>query len=156
MDADFACGISQEDSHNTENVMSYMGYVITYIWCILLWYSKLQTEVYLSTIEAEYIALRQAMRNIITFMALMKEISYIIDIHLPNPEVFCNVFEDNQSCIAVAESNTFFQEQKIASKYHHSLRFVQNKIIQICYIDTREQASDIFTKPFDKTLFIYL
>ena len=85
MDADFACGNSQEDSHNTENVMSYMGYVITYIWCLLLWYSKLQTEVYLSTIEAEYIALRQAMRNIITFMALMKEISYIIDIHLPNP-----------------------------------------------------------------------
>ena len=40
-------------------------------------------------------------------MALMREVYFIFDIHLPNPEVFCKVFEDNQSYIAVAESNIF-------------------------------------------------
>ena len=59
----------------------------------------------LSTIEAEYIVLVQAMREVIPFVELMKEVSFIFDIHLPNPEVFCKVFEDNQICIFVANFN---------------------------------------------------
>ena len=38
-------------------------------------------------------------------MALMKEVSFIFNIHLTNTEAFCKVFEDDQSCIAVANSN---------------------------------------------------
>ena len=47
-------------------------------------------------------------------MAFMKEVSFIFDIHLPNPEVFCKLFEDNQSCIDVAESKKSHEEQKIS------------------------------------------
>ena len=46
----------------------------------------------LSTIEAEYIVLVQAMREVIPFVEFMKEVSFIFDIHLPNPEVFCKLF----------------------------------------------------------------
>ena len=35
----------------------------------------------------------------------MKEVYFILNIHLPKPEVFCKFSEDNQRCIAVAESN---------------------------------------------------
>ena len=71
-------------------------------------------------------------------MALMKEVSFLFDIHLPNPEVFCKIFKDNQSCIAVVESNKFLPRTKhIAIKYHHLRGFAQNNIIQICYIDTQ-------------------
>ena len=45
------------------------------------------------------------MREVIPFVALIKEVSFIFDIHLPNPEVFCKVFEENKSSIAVAGSN---------------------------------------------------
>ena len=45
------------------------------------------------------------MREVIPFTALMKEVHFIFYIHLTKEEVFCTVFEDNQSCIAVAESN---------------------------------------------------
>ena len=76
--------------------MSHTGYVIKYTGCPLLWCSKIQTEINLITTEAEYIALSQAMCNVTPFMAPMKEVSFILDIHLPNPEVFCKVFEDNQ------------------------------------------------------------
>ena len=48
------------------------------------------------------------MSGIIYFMALMKEVSFIFDIRPPNPEVFCKVFEDNQSCIDVEESKKCF------------------------------------------------
>ena len=48
------------------------GNVITYAVCPVLFCSKLQTEISLSTIEAGYIALSQAMRKVIPFMSLMK------------------------------------------------------------------------------------
>ena len=87
----------------------------------------------------------------------MKEVSFIFETHLPKPEVFCKVFEDIQSCIAVAESNRFSPRTKhIAIKYHHFQCFVQNKIIEIFYIDTREQTAEVFTKPLDEALFVYL
>ena len=71
-------------------------------------------------------------------MELMKEVYFILDIHLPNPELFCEVFEYNQSCTAVAESNKFSPRTKhIAVKYHHLRSFVQKKIIWKCYIDTK-------------------
>ena len=91
--------------------MSRMGCVITYAGFPLLWCSKLRTQIYLSTTEAEYTALSQVVRNVIPFMVMMKEISFIFDTHIPKPEIFCKVFEDNQSCIAVAESK-FFTEKK--------------------------------------------
>ena len=54
--------------------MTHTGYVITYAGCPVLCCNKLQTEINLSTIEAENIALRQVMRNVLPFMALMKEV----------------------------------------------------------------------------------
>ena len=77
-----------------------MGYVITCSGCPVLWCIKLQTEIDLSTTEMENIALRLVMREVIPFMGLMKEVCFIFDIHLPNPEVF-KVFEDNQNFIVV-------------------------------------------------------
>ena len=90
-------------------------------------------------------------------MELMKEVSFIFDIHIPKPEVFCKVFEENRNCIFVAESNKLSPRTKhIAIKYHNFQSFVQNKIIQICCIDTQEQTAKIFTKLLDGALFTYL
>ena len=131
--------------------------MILYAGCPVLWCSKLQTEIALSTTEAEYIELSQDMRDVIPFMYLLKEISCIFDIHLPKPEVYCRVFEDNQSCIAVEESPKFTPRTKhIAIKFHHFRSFVQKKVIRILHIGTKEQTADIFTKPLDEQAFKYL
>ena len=111
---------SQSDSNNVENVMSCTGYVMRYAGYAVLWCSKLQIEITLSTIEAEYIALSQSMREVITFIALMKEVYFIFDINLTKPEVFCKLFEYNQSCIYFAESNKLSPIKKhISVKEHH-------------------------------------
>ena len=68
--------------------------------------------IFFSTKEAEYITLILAMRKVIPFMELMKETSFIVDIHIPKPEVFCKLFEYNQSCIDVVESKKSRQEKK--------------------------------------------
>ena len=44
----------------------------------------------------------------------MKEVSFIFYIHIPKPEVFCKLFEYNQSCITVAESNKLVPTKKIS------------------------------------------
>ena len=157
VDAGFAGGWSNADADNPDNVLSRTGYVIMYGGCPLLWCSKLQTEIALSTAEAEYIALSQAMREVLPLMELMKEIDTVFPLHLPDPKIHCKVFEDSSSCIAMAEAEKFTPRTKhIAIKYHHFRRYVKEKIIQIFHINTAEQTADIFTKPLDETLFIYL
>ena len=90
-------------------------------------------------------------------MSLTKEVSFIFYIDIPKTEVFCKLFKYNQIFIDVAESKKFSSRTKhIAIKYHHLQIFVQKKIIRICYIDTQEQTTENFTKPLDKSLFIYL
>jgi hypothetical protein len=61
VNADFASGWSQADSDNAENVFLCTGYIITYTSCPIHWVSCLQTEIALSTAEAEYIALSQSL-----------------------------------------------------------------------------------------------
>ena len=97
VDVNFAVGWDQADADHAENFIARMVYVIMYAVYLLLWYSKLQTQFALSTTEAEYIALSQAIRKVINFMALMKEVSFIFDIQIPKPEVFCRSFEENKS-----------------------------------------------------------
>ena len=62
VDADFAGSWDKADAMNPENVLSRTGYVIYYYGCPVVSISKLQTEIALSTAEAEYIALSQATR----------------------------------------------------------------------------------------------
>ena len=65
VDADFAGGWLQNDADNPQNLMSRTGFVIMYAGCPILWSSKLQSKISLSTTEAEYIALSQAVREVI-------------------------------------------------------------------------------------------
>ena len=65
VNADFAGGWSYTDSEDADNVMSRTGFVIMYANYPIFWASKLQTEIAFSTTEAEYIALSQALREVI-------------------------------------------------------------------------------------------
>ena len=120
----------------------------------LTWCSKLQTEISLSTIESDYIALSQAMREVILFMNLMVEVGKVFPLHNPKPESHCKVFKDNNSCIRVAESSKFTPRTKhIAIKYHHFRKHLADKTISIYKIYTKDQLAGIFTKPLDIIIF---
>ena len=111
----------------------------------------------LSTTEAEYIALSMAMREVLPFLNLMNEIQEVLPMNSTEPKFFCTVWEDNRSCIKVAESPKFTPRTKhIALKYHHFRRFVSDGTIRIHPIDTLEQTADIFTKPLDAVKFVRL
>ena len=82
VDADFAGGWDPANPGNAD--YSRTGSVIRYASCPIFWQSKLQTEIALSTAEAKYIALSQALRETIPVMNLMKEINVIF------PLIFLN------------------------------------------------------------------
>jgi hypothetical protein len=62
VDADFAGGWNITTSADADNVMSRIGFVITYANCPIYWASHLQTEIALSTAKAEYVAMLSALR----------------------------------------------------------------------------------------------
>ena len=89
VDVGFAGSSNNADAGNSDSVLSRTEYVIRYASCPLLWCSKLQTEISLSTAGAEYIALSQVMREVIPLMYVLKDIDEIIRLYLPEPKMHC-------------------------------------------------------------------
>ena len=103
-----------------------------YSGCPLFWYSKLKTEIALSMTEYKYIDLSQVIRNVLPFISLLKVVKFIFNIYFTKPEVFCEVFEDNQSLIPVSQSkNDSSYAKHIYINYNSFIIFVQKKFICI-------------------------
>ncbi len=143
VDVDFAGGWDPGDPLNVDNIYSRTGHIIQYAGCPIYWQSKLQTEIALSTAEAEYIALSQALRETLLMTTLMKEINVIVSLHLPSPKFVIKDQEDNQPCITMANNPKLSPQTKhIAIKSHHFFKHVitqlnPNGLIQIycCFTD---------------------
>ena len=74
MYADFAGRWNQEEGKDPGSVLSRTGYLISYANYPIIWTIWIQKEIVLSITEAEYIVLSQAMRDVLPFVSLMKEI----------------------------------------------------------------------------------
>jgi hypothetical protein len=102
VDADFAGGYSVETSDEPVSVFSRTGYVVYYFGCPVVWVSKLQSEISLSTVEAEYIALSQSMRDLIPLLDQIKEMDIVYGSNTSKPIVKCTLFEDNNGALELA------------------------------------------------------
>ena len=152
VDADFAGNWKNADADHPENCLSRTGYVIRYNNCCILWKSQLQTEITLSSTESEYVALSQALRQVLPVIETLKEFNKIFpEVSLPKPKVHCKVHEDNVSCIKMTESDKFTPRTKhISLKYHWFKEHARSGLFDIVYINTKEQLADILTKPLDQ------
>lgn len=66
-----------DDTENPDNARSRHGYVICYAGLPIIWKSQLQSEVALSTTEAEYTGLSYSLRDAISIINLLKEMKKI-------------------------------------------------------------------------------
>ena len=79
------------------------------------------------------------MREVIPLTQLLKNLKINCNAVNTLPEVHCEVFKDNQSCVAVAEQKKPPARTKhIAIKFHHFRSLVDKKIIRIRCIDTKK------------------
>ena len=157
VDADFAGGYSEDTKDDPISVYSRTGYVIFYYGCPVLWVSKMQSEINLSTVKAEYIALSTSMRDLIPFVDQVKELQEVFGEKQENVFLHCTLFEDNNGALELANSPRYRPRTKhIAIKYHHFRERVQNGTIVIKPVDTNEQIADQFTKGLQIGTFKYL
>ena len=75
VDADYCGGYHKDECEDPSVCRSRTGYVIKYNNCPIQCASKLQTEIALSTTEAEYISLSQATRELLPMREMLKELS---------------------------------------------------------------------------------
>lgn len=159
VDADFAGTYKPELSDKPESLLSRTGYTIYFKGCPIIWVSKMQTEITLSTTEAEYVALSQSMRDVIPFMQIIDEVNSLYSTDDDKAQILCNLFEDNNGAIELAKAPKYRPRTKhIALKYsyHHFREHVKNGSVTINAIDTHDQIADIFTKALDEQTFVYL
>ena len=62
----------------------------------------MQTEVALSTTEAEYIALSQSARDLIPMRALLHKLSLATKLIVGSTIAHSTIFEDNKGCVELA------------------------------------------------------
>jgi hypothetical protein len=150
VDADFSGDWTPEGAEtDMDTARSRTGYVITYANCPVIWASKLQTQVALSTTESEYIALSTALREVIPLMELIQEMkAQGFGFKNSKPTVHCKVFEDNSGAVEIATVHKYRPRTKhINTQYHHFRSYVLDRRITIKTISTTEQWADMLTKP---------
>ena len=120
-DADFAGLWNAKDSNDPICTKSRTGVLVTIGNVPLLWKSKLQTKTALSTMENEYIALSQGMRELVAIRALFEEMEEQWKLSMNTSTRLSRVFQDNEGCQKLASSSMpkiTPWSKHIAVKYH--------------------------------------
>ena len=149
VDADFAGLYGYEEEQDPVSVRSRTGFVLTLFGCPIIWSSKLQTEITLSSTAAEYVAFSMAMRELLPMRALLEEMSTKLKLDLIKESlVRSTVFEDNQGCLSLVNVPKMSPRNKyLALKYHFFRSNIgEDKGIVAKYIKSAEQQADILTK----------
>jgi hypothetical protein len=77
-DADFAGLYKREPDRSVDSARSRTGYIIKFCGCPLVCKSQLQTEISLSTLEAEYSSLSQALRTLLPLKRMLLGIAQTV------------------------------------------------------------------------------
>jgi hypothetical protein len=155
-DADFS-GLwnKQFARHDPSSLKSRSGWVVFYAGCPIIWASRLHIQVALSTTEAEYIAMSQSLRDVLPIMFLIQEMKEKgFQVVCTHPYVYCKVFEDNPGALELARLPKMHPRTKhINVCYHHFREHVQNGLIKIFPVGTKDQTADILTKALPQNNF---
>jgi hypothetical protein len=148
-DADFSGNWNREFAlMDPSTAKSQSRWIIFYAGCPVSWASKLQSQIALSTTEAEYIAMSQALCDVIPVMNLLQEMrEQNFKVVCIEPYVYCKVFEDNAGALELVRLPKLCPRTKhINVCYHHFCKHVQKGLIKIFPINTKDQIADALTK----------
>ena len=156
VDSDFMGLYGKEKRHDSTNVKSRAGHIILINGCPIIWSSKLQDCIALSTMMAEYYALSSAMREVLPLRELVHTVAKGCGIaEACTTSFLTTVYEDNNGALTLANLDPGHQTPR--SKHYdvrvHWFRSHLNKEIQVVKVDTTLQLADLFTKPLPRDQF---
>jgi len=126
---------------------SITGWIVKLNGDVISWASKKQHTRAQSTCEAELYAEAAAVNEVLWMRGLMQELGLVLD---GRSLVYC----DNQPAIAVSKNGIKSERTKhVDVKYHFVTEMINNKTIEVKYLQTDKQQADILTKPLDKNKF---
>jgi hypothetical protein len=103
VDADFSGMYGREPSDSSDSARSRLGYIIKLGDVLLTWRTNLISEICLSTLEAEYVALVTAVRAVIPIRNVILDLMKFLKLPVnSNPVLQCTIFEDNQGTFLLA------------------------------------------------------
>jgi hypothetical protein len=146
---------------DSETAKSRMGYIIIFAGCPILWTTRVQSEVALSTTESEYIAISHATREVLPLIELVEELQdkEVIEQSV-KPVMRCRIFEDNSGAVEWATSvkspKMRPRTKHINTKYHHFRQQKQEGRIVIKAIGTEDMLVDILTKVVNEETLLWL
>lgn len=115
-DSDFAADLDRRRSIS--------GYVFTIGGNVVSWKSSLQQVVALSTTEAEYIALTEAVKEAIWLRGLLKDFGF--------KQEAASVWCDSQSALCLAKKSVFHERTKhVAVKYNFIRNIIAAKEVEV-------------------------
>ena len=155
-DADFSGLWGHENTQDPICAISRTGFVVNFSNCHLLWVSKLQTEIALSTLHSEYVALSNSVRELLPLKSIIKEVIDNLGIDSENLKFVSSstIYEDNKGAIVVTSSSRMTPTSKhIAFKYHWFRQHIGKEFV-IRKIESENQKADIFTKGLQGQIFV--
>jgi hypothetical protein len=159
-DTDFAGLYNHKHPQDPHCVRSRTGYVILLAGCPVLWKSKLQTEIALSTMEAKYVALSQSRKDLFPLLDQIKELSEAVGL---SPSEVTNmhikIHEDNVGAFTLGRlepKRMTPRSEHYAIKYHWFREQIGPRKIILVKVDTKDKLGDIFTKGLTSVPFKHL
>jgi hypothetical protein len=124
------------------------GYIFTLAGGPISWASSIQKVVALSTCEAEYIALSEAVKEGLWIKNFINDLD--VGIHFDKIPIHV----DNESAIKLAKNPEFHQRSKHIDIRHHFIRDnVRDGTIEVTWMSGKENPADMLTKPLDPIKF---
>jgi hypothetical protein len=132
---------------DTDSRRSRSGLALELLGGLLTWASKMQKTVALSSCEAEYMAIAEAVKDVLWFLNFMAELKLEVEVPVP-------LYIDNMSAIHLAENPVSHQRSKhIDMRYKFIRENVVAGVIVPLYVPTGDNIADIFTKNTTRTVF---
>ena len=145
-----ATGFTDADWGGSDDRKSIGGYTFLLNGSTISWNSKKQSTVALSSTEAEYMALTQAVKESIWLQVLLSDLGAG-----RHQEEERNINIDNQGALALARNPEFHARKKhIDIQYHFVREHAETGKIRLTYCPTTDMTADIFTKALPQPAFI--
>lgn len=143
------CMVDSDYAGDNVDRKSTTGFIIRMFGNLIFWKTRKQNTVTKCSTFAEYIALSEAVTEIIFIRNLLSE---SFDVKFCKP---IKLYEDNSGAIAIAKYGNFTKNSKhIEVQYHYINENYEKKIIDIVKIDTNFNVADMLTKSLDKIKFL--